>query len=319
MATTKKINTSSKSNPDTGFGVQATQIGGRFVNKDGTFNLRKEGWPLSKTRSFYSLLMDLSWAKLFGIIVLFYFIINVFFSGLYLLIGAEQLGGMVAHTPWQRIKEVFYFSTQTFTTVGYGRVNPVADGANLLASIQSMTGWLFFALVTSLIYGRYTQPKAYIAFSHNALIAPYQNGNALMFRMVPYKNNHHLTNAQVVVNIAFTVEEGGKPQFKFYQLDLERSRIDAFSMNWTVVHPIDAKSPLLNVTAEDLRHWDAELYVQVSGFSPTFSNTVMQRTSYTYNEIVWNAKFKPMYRESEDGTTTIIELQKLNAFESVAI
>jgi inward rectifier potassium channel len=319
MAFTKKINTGSKSNPDTGFGEQASQIGGRFVNKDGSFNLRKEGWPLSKTRSAYSMLLEMSWLKLLTVIVLFYVFINVLFTALYLLVGYDQLTGIIADTHWARVKEIFYFSTQTFTTVGYGRVNPVADGANIVASLETMTGWLFFALVTSLLYGRFTQPKAYIGFSHNALIAPYKNGLGLMFRMVPYKNNHHLTDAQVVVNIAFTVEEAGKPQFKFYQLDLERSRIDAFSMNWTVVHPIDERSPLLNATKEDLQHWDVELYVQVSGFSPVFSNTVLQRTSYTYHEIVWGAKFTPMYRESPDGNTTIIELHKLNDYKLIAI
>lgn len=319
MALSKKINTSSKSNPDTGFGVQATQIGGRFVNKDGSFNLVTEGWPLSKTRSFYSLLLQLSWAKLLLVIVVFYVFFNLLFTGIYLLVGYEQLQGLVSATAWGRMKEVFYFSTQAFTTVGYGRINPLHDGANLVASLETMAGWLFFALVTSLLYGRFTQPKAYIAFSENAVIAPYRDGLGLMFRMVPYKTNHHVTNAQVVVNIAFTVEEDGKPQFKFYQLDPERSRIDAFSMNWTVVHPIGAQSPLLNVTKGDLQLWDVELFVQVSGFSPIFSNTVMQRTSYTYQEIVWGAKFKPMYRESLDGASTIIELHKLNDFELVGL
>jgi inward rectifier potassium channel len=319
MALSKKINTSSKQNPDTGFGVQATQIGGRFVNKDGTFNIIKEGWPLSKTRSIYSLLLQLSWGKLLLVIVGIYVLINILFTGFYLMLGYEQLAGIDAHTTWDRIKEIFYFSTQTFTTVGYGRVNPLYDGANLIASIETMAGWLFFALVTSLLYGRFTQPRAYIAFSENAVIAPYRDGLGLMFRMVPYKNNHHITDAQVVVNIAFTVGEAGKQEFKFYQLELERSRIDAFMMNWTVVHPIDEKSPLLNVTKEDLQQWDVELYVQVSGFSPVFSNMVMQRTSYTYHEIVWGAKFKPMYRETPDGTSTIIELHKLNDFEPVSL
>ncbi len=314
-----KINTSSKHNPDTGFGVQPAQIGGRFVNKDGSFNLISEGWPIAKTRSLYSVLLQLSWAKLLLVIVAFYVFINLLFTGLYLLVGYGQLQGFVSATAWSRIKEIFYFSTQTFTTVGYGRINPLGDWANIVASLETMAGWLFFALVTSLLYGRFTQPKAYIAFSHIAVIAPYRDGRGLMFRMVPYKTNHHLTNAQVVVNIAFTVEEEGKPQFKFYQLDLERNRIDAFSMNWTVVHPINAESPLLNVTAEDLQAWDTELYVQVSGFSPIFSNTVMQRTSYTYPEIVWGAKFKPMYRESPDGSSTIIELQKLNDLEPAAL
>jgi inward rectifier potassium channel len=90
-----------------------------------------------------------------------------------------------------------------------------------------------------------------------------------------------------------------------------------FNMNWTVVHPIEGDSPLLDFTEADLERSDLEIMVQVTGFNPIFSNVVMQRTSYTYKEIVWGAKFNPMYHESADGTTTILELNKLNSFEKV--
>lgn len=138
-----------------------------------------------------------------------------------------------------------------------------------------------------------------------------------MFRMVPYKVYHDLTDARVTVSLAFMEMEEDKPIYKFYQLKLERERIDTFSMNWTVVHPIDEESPLLQFSKEDMQQSDLELYVQVSGFDNIFSNMVMDRSSYTYEEIIWGAKFKPMYHESADGNTTILELDKLNEFETV--
>jgi inward rectifier potassium channel len=140
-----------------------------------------------------------------------------------------------------------------------------------------------------------------------------------MFRMVPYKTNHHLTDARVVVNIGFMELEGDKPLYQFYQLKLERTRIDTFNMNWTVVHPIDEESPLLNFTEEDMHRSDLELYVQVTGFDHIFSNMVMQRTSYTFEEIIWGAKFKPMYHESADRSTTVLQLDKLNEFDKVVL
>jgi inward rectifier potassium channel len=319
MAYIKKINPSSKANPDTGFGIQASQVGGRFINKDGSFNIRKQGMSRLKTINLYSNLLDISWKHFFVVVVGVYLLINFLFTCIYLLIGHQQIQGLLYETYWGKIKEVFFFSTQTFTTVGYGRINPVHDGANIVASLESMFGWLFFAVVTGLLYGRFTRPRAYLAFSENALIAPYRGGIALMFRMVPYKVKHHLAEAKVTVNIAFTVMEEGTQQFRFYQLGLERFRVDSLNMNWTVVHPIDEQSPLLNFTEEDLETSDVELYVQAAGFSPVFSATVMQNTSYTYKEIIWGAKFKPMYRESEDGTTTILELDKLNHFEKVTL
>jgi inward rectifier potassium channel len=309
-----KINKKAKDNQDTGFGVQASQLGERFVRKDGSFNLHKQGWPLWKRISLYSYILKLSWLQFLGAIILFYFIVNVLFTFLYCYAGFDQLTGLLSTTKWGRIKEVFFFSTQTFTTVGYGRINPIHQSTDIIASIQAMTGWLFFALVTGLLYGRFTQPKAYLAFSEKALVSPYKGGWGLMFRMVPYKENHYLTDARVVVNVAFMVVEEDKPVYKFYELKLERSRVDALSTNWTVVHPIDTDSPIVNFGKEDMDASDLELYVQVTGFDHIFSNTVLQRTSYTFPEIVWNAKFSPMYRESTNGQITIIELDKLNSY-----
>ncbi|MCW3110569.1 MAG: transporter [Segetibacter sp.] len=319
MAIIPKVNPFSKTNPDTGFGVQANRIGGRFVNKDGTFNIKKDGLPLWKRLSIYSYLMDISVLTFLGIILLFYIVMNTLFTGLYLLGGLDELQGYITTSKWGKIKEIFFFSTETFTTVGYGRINPIGTSAHIIAAVESLAGWLSFALVTGLLYGRFTRPKAYLAFSEHALISPYKNGIGLMFRMVPYKINHHLTDARVVVNIAFMEMEEDNSEYKFYQLNLERSRIDTLNMNWTVVHPIDEESPLLNFNKEDMHRSDLELYVQVTGFDHIFSNMVMQRTSYTYKEIVWGAKFKPMYRESEDGTTTILELDKLNEKEEVTL
>lgn len=319
MANAKKINVSSKANPDTGFGVQAGQIGGRFVNKDGSFNMRKEGIPPLDRISFYSNLLELSWTRFFAFILLFYLTANVVFTILYLLAGYHQLQGLLAATAWGRVKEIFFFSTETFTTVGYGRVNPVGDVAHTIASLESLTGFLSFAFLTGLLYGRFSRPRAYIAFSENALISPYKDGIALMFRMVPYKTHHDLTDARISVSAAFIEMEEDKPVYRFYKLKLERERIDTFSMNWTVVHPIDEESPLLNMFKEDMEASDLELYVQVNGFDNIFSNMVMHRTSYTSKEIIWGAKFKSMYHESSDGNTTILELQKLNEFEKISL
>lgn len=320
MSVLKKINPSSKANPDTGFGVQASQLGHRFVNKDGSFNIKKEGISLWDKLSIYSWLLDLSWTKFFLIIFSFYVFINVVFAGIYMLIGIDELQGLEnVKGTWNAMKEAFFFSTETFTTVGYGRINPDGDGADLVASIEALSGWLAFALVTGLLYGRFTQPKAYLLFSENALISPYQSGTGLMFRLAPYKSRHHLTDAHITVNIAFMQVENEKPVYQFYRLKLERDRVDALTMNWTVVHPIDEESPLLNFTKEDMNRQDLELYVQVTGFDHIFSNKVMQRTSYTFEEIVWGAKFKPMYYPSEDGSSTILQLHKVNDFDTVVM
>jgi inward rectifier potassium channel len=252
--------------------------------------------------------------KFIAIIIIFFFGINLLYCLVYMMIGGSQFQGLMAQTGWQCFKEMYFFSTETFTTVGYGRVNPVGDAANFVAAFEAMTGFLSFAIATGLIYGRFSKPRSYLLFTHKALISPYKGQTALMFRIASYKDNHNLSNVEIRVTLAMRAPEGDKEGYKFYELDLERIRVDTLIMNWTVVHPIDENSPLQGMNFEDIKDADVEVYVSVRGFDDVYSSIVLQRTSYVFDEIIFNAKFVPMYHESEDGRTTIFDLDKLNDY-----
>ncbi len=317
MALSKRINPFLKNNNDTGFGTSATSYGGRFVNKDGSFNLRKEGIPIWDRISVFHKMLNMPRWKFILVIILSFVVINLLFTFVYLVTGVDEFTGIIVTSEWSILKELYFFSTETFSTVGYGRVNPVGSMANLVASFEALTGSLFFAIVTGLIYGRFSKPKSFLVFSNLALVAPFQGGTGLMFRFVSYKENHNLTSVEVTVSLSIVVIENGKSEYKFYTLPLERSRVDSLPMNFTVVHPIDENSPIYGFTFEDMQNADMELYVLIKAFDDVYSSTVLQRTSYTYDEIKFNAKFVQMYRESEDGMTTIIEMNKLNEFREV--
>ena len=310
------INPFSKVNNDTGFGNR-DNYGGRFINRDGTFNIRKEGQGFWQRFSMFQSMLNLSTWKFVGVLFCSFVTINLLFTLIYVACGTDQFVGLLGGGRWSAIKEIYFFSTQTFTTVGYGRVNPIGDGANVVAAIEAMCGFISFAIVTGLIYGRFAKPVSYLAFSEHAVIAPHSGGTGLMFRLASYKDNHTLTDVDIRVNAALRLNEDGQAVYRFYDLDLERSRVDSLPMNWTVVHPIDDRSPLKGLTAEAMRAADVEVYVLVRGFDDVFSNFVLRRTSYTYDEIRFNRKFVPMYRESEDGKTTILELNKLNEHQEV--
>ena len=314
MALNKRIDPYIKPNNDTGFGTNASSYGGRFINRDGSFNIRKDGVSFMNRYSIFHDMLTLPRWKFISVIILFYLVINLLFAGLYLLMGIDQFQGVIGSTPWAKFKEAYFFSTETFTTVGYGRVNPVGDGANLVASFEAMIGFLSFALATGLMYGRFSRPRAYLIFSDFAFISPFKGGEALMFRFASYKDKHTLTDVEIRVNVGFQVQTDGKAEYRYYELPLERNKVEMLSMNWTVVHPLDEKSPLRGFTWEDMKASDVEVYVLIRGFDDVYSNQVLQRTSYTYDEIRFNRKFVPMYRESDDGKTTILEVHKLNAF-----
>ncbi|PWT99232.1 MAG: transporter [Bacteroidetes bacterium] len=312
MALFKDINPKLKVNNDTGFGINASDYGGRFINKDGTFNTRKEGISFLEKFSIYYFMMNLPRWKFIGIIVVSFLVVNIIYAAIYMFIGASELTGMIAQTPWDKFKEAFFFSTETFTTVGYGRVNPIGDGANLVASFEAMHGFLSFAIATGLIFGRFSKPGAFLKFSDYALISPYRGKTGLMFRFASYKEKHTLTSVEIRVNVGLQVLENDNVIYKYYDLDLERSKVESLPMNWTVVHPIDDKSPFYGFTHEDMKSADVEIYVLIRGFDDVYSANVQQRTSYTFNEILFGQKFVPMYRESDNGKTTILEMNKLN-------
>jgi len=317
MATYKKINPFSKQNNDTGFASNNNEVGGRFINKDGSYNLVKEGMSFHKRFSIFHDMLNLPLWKFITIIFLFFIAINLLFATIYFVIGAQQLEGLTLGSKWKIFREMFYFSTQTFTTVGYGHVNPAGDGANIVAAIEALTGFLSLAIATGLIYGRFSKPRSYLEFSEQALISPYKEGKALMFRFAAFKDKHSLTELEIRVNVGLLVAENDKPDYKYFSLNLERTRVETMPMSWTVVHPIDDNSPFQGFSEEDMRTADVELYVSLRGFDDVFSNFVQQRTSYTFNEILFNRKFVPMYRESDDGKTTILELHKLNIHNEV--
>ena len=318
MATHKRINTALKINNDTGFGTRADTQGGRFINKDGSYNVVKRGLPFFERVSFFYKMLTMPTWEFTATITGFFVAINILFTAAYLLMDGSEFEGVIPGNFFHHAFELFLFSAQTFTTVGYGRINPIGYFGGTLASIEALTGLTSFALITGILYGRFSRPRAYLRFSKHALIAPYKDITGLMFRFVSYKENHNLTNVEVTVTFGLTDEnEGG--EFRFYRLPLERDRIDSLPMNWTVVHPINDDSPLYGFTEEDLRATDAEVYVLVRGFDDVFSNTVLQRTSYRFNEIIFNAKFEKMFYETPDDTTTIVEINKLHNYKRVEI
>ncbi|MDQ6902602.1 MAG: ion channel [Bacteroidota bacterium] len=317
MATHKRINRFSKQNNDTGFAGNSSDVGGRFINKDGSYNLVKEGMPFMKRFSLFHDMLNLPLWKFITIIFLFFVLINIIFTLAYFVAGPHQLEGLVYGNYWKLFREIFYFSTQTFTTVGYGHVNPVGDGANIIAATESLTGLLSLAIATGLIYGRFSKPKSYLVFSDHALISPFKEGTALMFRFAAFKDKHALTDLEIKVNTGMLVLENEKSVYKYFTLNLERRRVESMPLSWTVVHPLNEDSPLYGLQDEDLKNADVELYVTLRGFDDVFSNYVQQRTSYTFDEILFKRKFVPMYRESDDGKSTILELHKLNEHREV--
>lgn len=304
-----------KNTENSGFGNNAS---GRFINKDGFPNVKRRGVNVFNKLSWYHTMLNLSSFRFLSYLVIAYVVVNLCFAFIYYLIGVEHLTGIDKSDPLNEFIDVFFFSSQTFTTVGYGRIAPVGFMASLVATFEAFLGLLTFAIATGLFYGRFSRPRAYLRFSDNAVIAPFQDTTALMFRLAPYKNNA-LSDADVIVSTAIEVIENGVPKSNFYRLEIQLSKINTLALNWTIVHKIDENSPFYGFTEEDFKNTDIEIIIQVRAFDEVFSNTVVQRTSYVSEEIVFGAKFVPMYSPSKDNLSTILDLDKINEYQKTEL
>lgn len=309
-----------KSLENTGFTGNSRAEGNRLTNKDGSINLAKTGIPFYQRISLYHTLLRMNSGRFLLSVFLLYTSVNLLFAMAYLSIGTNKLVGTeeAGDGIMNGFLQAFFFSSQTLTTVGYGHISPVGFWANVIASLESFIGILTFALVTGMLYARFTRPKAYLRFSDNLLIAPHRDGRALMLRTATFKNNH-LTDVEGVLTAAMLQEVNGEQVRRFYTLPLEISRVNSLALSWTLVHFIDEQSPLYGMSAEALQRADLEVLVFVKAFDDHFSNTVQQRTSYVASELVYGAKFQPMFRRSPDGSRTLLELDKLNDFKPAAL
>jgi inward rectifier potassium channel len=289
----------------------------RFIDKDGSFNVHRKGRLLQNLHVF-QYLIGLSWPSFVGFVILSYLLVNAVFALLYLIAGIEYLQGAQAGTLGEAFLSAFFFSVQTLTTVGYGSIVPTGVETNLLASLEAMTGVMGFAFGAGLLYGRFSRPSARLLFSEKALIAPYQDGLSLQFRIANQRTNA-ITDLEAKV-LLMTVEtfSGGQHRRKYDTLTLERPAVYFLPLTWTVVHPIDEASPFHGKTPEELAALQAELLILVKGFDDTFSQMVHARFSYRYDEILWGAKFKPAFHIDGRGDL-ILDLDKISDLESVPL
>jgi len=216
MAKSVKLKGKLATTDNTGFGTNSSYSGGRFYNKDGTPNVNVRGINFFEKFSLYKTMLAASTPRFLVIVILFYIVVNLFFACIYLLIGINHLSGIEYTNPIEKFLGAFFFSAQTLSTVGYGHVYPNSLLANTVAATESIIGLLILALGTGMMYGRFSQPRAFIKFSENILFAPYKGGSAIMFRLAAFKHNH-LMDAEVKCTLVLKLDEDGNIINNFFQ------------------------------------------------------------------------------------------------------
>ncbi|MEQ1921422.1 MAG: hypothetical protein ABL952_02835 [Pyrinomonadaceae bacterium] len=297
---------------DLGFGSVVTgQSRQRLLNPDGTFNVHRTGLPIFSSLNLYHTLLSMKWRTFLLLVLVLYFLSNVGFGLMYSAFGEAALVDTSGDPTQNLFVRGFFFSVQTFATIGYGTIHPAGIVPNLLVTIESYYSLLANALITGVVFARFARPVAKIIFSDVCVIAPYQDGEGLMFRMVNGRSNQ-LIELEIKVLFARFVNENGKPVRRFDFLDLERKKVTFLPLALTVVHPINEKSPLYGLTSDEYIGTDAEILILITAIDETFSQTVHARSSYKPEDIRCGHKFVSIYNKVEDGEAISIDIRKLS-------
>ncbi len=297
---------------DLGFGrVVSEQRQLRLLNRDGSFNVQRRGRGLHAFLA-YSNLVSTTWGRFFLFVAVVYLTLNGCFALLYDAVGSDGLVNTIntgINTPFLK---AFFFSIHTSATIGYGSTVPVGIATNILVALESVVSLLGLAVVTGLVFARFSRPVADILFSQNAVMSWIGNNRAFEFRIINTRNNQIIDLHVRVLVSRFEPNASGTMVRRYYPLNLERESVVFFPLSWTIVHIIDKDSPLYGVTEDELCAKGAEFLILLTGMDETFSQIVNARSSYRANEIIWDAKFTDIFVYDPDGRMAGIDMKRFH-------
>jgi inward rectifier potassium channel len=253
--------------------------------------------PRHLLRDLFHHFMTIGWPRLFATLAAFFISFDLLFGLLYHLAP-----GCIANLNPPGFAGAFFFSVETFATVGYGDMHPQTLYGHLVAMVEIFAGLMSLALITGIMFARFSRPRARFLFTRNAVVRPIDGRTTFVVRAANERRNV-VQDAAAQLRLLYddtTVE--GMNMRRIVDLPLVRSQHPAFSLGWTIMHVIDEASPLYSQSAQSLRAKDASIILSVTGTDDTTGQVLSARTEYTSENIHWNAAFPDLLEEAADGT-----------------
>jgi inward rectifier potassium channel len=240
--------------------------------------------------------MTVYWPVFFGTAALLFIVLNAIFAFLYFL-GREPIANAGAEDPL----ELFYFSIETLATVGYGDMHPQTNYGHLIATIEIFTGMCFLAVMTGLIFARFSRPRARFVFADHPVVTRHDGRTTLMIRVANARHNTiSRANARLWLIRAERTKEGDQLR-RFYELKLDRRDHPMFVLSWMLFHVIDKDSPLHESTAADLEQGDGLLVLNVGGVDDSSAQQLYARRVYSWHDIRWHYRYRDITSISPQG------------------
>jgi inward rectifier potassium channel len=256
-------------------------------------------------RDAYHAFLRITWRAAIALIVVFYLTLNALFALAYMVSDG------VVNAAHGSFVDAYYFSIQTMGTIGYGAMYPRGPIANALVILESVSGLLITAVVTGLVFAKFSHPTARLVFCRTAVISPMEGVPTLMFRVGNERSNQIIDAHIRVVLMRTELTKEGTTFYRMHDLVLSRERSPALTRSVTVMHPITPKSPLYGQTPESIRKDEVELQISVMGLDDTSYQPVHAQSRYNETSIVWGARLADVLSEDADGNV-ILDLRKFH-------
>jgi inward rectifier potassium channel len=263
------------------------------------FDIVIKNAPFKANRDFYHYLLKISWPLILFYYFLFYLIVNLIFAILYWLVP-----GSLSLTDASLVK-CFFFSIQTFSTVGYGVISPASLYGNIIVSIEIIFGLISMAVTTGLVFAKFSKPSSKIMFTNNALITTINGEKVLTFRCANARNNK-IISANIELNLLFSEKtKEGHPITRFVPLKLQRNYSPIFALSWSIFHTINEDSPLFNYSIEEMKKNQFEFIVIINGTDDTYYQGIHHTHYYRPEHLIADKYFIDILQRLSDGTRVI--------------
>jgi len=295
-------------------GFESITTNQRLINHDGSSNIRRRGINRFAAHNFYHSLVTMPVWSFLLVIVGFFILINVLFGTIYYFVGVEDIGVVpdMNYRPWVKM---FFLSAQTITSTGYGQIEPVSFWINVISSTEALIGLMFFAIMTGVLYGRFSKPTAKLTYSKNAIITPFKDLTSLNIRIVNSKISQLIeVEAQLIVSLL--VNNGNKLERIFLPVKLVNDKVAILATIWNVMHVIDKNSPFYNMNEEEMKKSDVELIYMIKAIDDTYGQEVHTRTSYKWYEVIHSAKFAPAVKINKGVME--VDIKKIGILEKIS-
>jgi inward rectifier potassium channel len=287
----------SESASDTKSAVTASPLRPSFLDPRGRSTVVRVGLDRVIWQDLYHQWLNASWRQVMLVVLGLYLGINTFFACAYLLVGDG-----IENARKGSVSDAFFFSVQTFSTIGYGKLVPVSLAANLVVTLEALCGLLGAAMITGLMFAKFSRPTARVLWSKIMTVAPHDGVPALMFRLANERQNQIVEATVRLLMLRVETTKEGMRVRRVTDLPLQRSQSGVFALSWLAIHRITQESPLYGVTLAELRAAGVQFAAQVSGIDETFAQTVNARAAWNVDELRLNEQFEDILRTGEDGS-----------------